>query len=70
MLGFYNRTLRAGPAIKGFEREIGHAPTNFTNLDLIFGHGVVHALVDALSFGPLLLLFFQEIRLIQRSGKI
>ena len=37
-----------------FKRRIGHAPINFTNLDLMFLHGVVHALliVDALSVGP------------------
>ena len=43
---------------------IGHARINFTNLDLIFGHGAVHALIDALSFGPLLLrvfIYFSEI---------
>ena len=31
---------------------------NFTDLDFIFGHGVVHAPIDALSFGPLL--FFER----------
>ena len=41
------------PVIKGFKRRIGHAPIHFTILDLIFGHGVVHGLVDALSFGSL-----------------
>ena len=51
--------IRAGPAIKGFQRRIGHAPINFTNLDLIFGQGVVHALIDAFSFGPLFI--FREI---------
>ena len=50
--------IRAGPAIKGFKRRVGHAPINFRNLDLIFGHGVVHALFDALSFGPVYMIYF------------
>ena len=43
-----------------FERRIGHAPINFTNLDLIFFHGVVHALVDASSVGPMEFFFFSR----------
>ena len=63
-------TLRAGPAIKMFKRRIGHAPINFTNLDLIFWHGVVHALVDALSVGPMDFFFERrEVRPIQQPEK-
>ena len=52
-----------------FERRIGHDPINFTNLDLIFLHGVVHALVDALSVGPMDYYFSREIRPIQQPEK-
>ena len=52
--GFHHQG-ECGPAIKGFKRRIGHAHINFTNLDLIFRHGVVHTLIDALSFGPLII---------------
>ena len=48
--------VRAGPAIEGLKRRIHHAPINITNLELIFGYGAVHAPIDALSFGPLLLI--------------
>ena len=53
--GTLSHYVRARPVMKGFQRRIGHAPINFTNLDSIFGHGVVHALIDALGFGPLFL---------------
>ena len=33
---YQSRGLRAGPDMKMFKRRIGHAPINFTNLDLIF----------------------------------
>ena len=49
--------VRAGPAMKGFQRRIGHAPINLQNLDLFFGHGEVHALIDALRLGPLVCFF-------------
>ena len=43
--------------MKGFQRRIGHAPINFTNLDLIFEPDVVYAVMDALSFGPFFYIF-------------
>ena len=44
--------VRAGPAKMMFKGQIGHAPSNFTNLDFIFLHGVVHALIDTLAACP------------------
>lgn len=35
---FGKKQLRAGPPKKMLLRQIGHAPTNFSNLDLKFGH--------------------------------
>ena len=60
-LSYKCRYVRAGPAIKMFERRIGHmTPSSFTSLGWIFWHGVVHALVDALSVGPIDYCFFRE----------
>ena len=46
------KRVRGGPAIKKrLEPRTGHTPTIFTNMDMIFRHdGVVHALIDALTF--------------------
>ena len=52
--------LRAGPAKIKFKRQIGHAPINFTNLDLIFLHGVVHALIGALAACPFFLFLSRD----------
>ena len=55
--GTLSHYVRAGPVMKGFQRRIGHAPINLQNLDLFFGHGEVHALIDALRLGPLVCFF-------------
>ena len=43
-----------------FKRRIGHALIDFTNLDLIFWHDVVHALVDALSVALSIIIFLEK----------
>ena len=67
--------LRAGPAKIKFKRQIGHAPINFTNLDLIFLHGVVHALIGALAACPFFLFLSRDMtdpksKKIQKRPKI
>ena len=40
-----------------FKRQIGHAPINFTDLDLKIWHAVVHVLIDTLAACPSFFVF-------------